>query len=76
MSGHLLGNSYSLGLRYVLFVEVPDCQLSFFPPQFFKQLFVLGISFLLRHFLIIAHFYLLIHKDWQLCYICPLFLSF
>ena len=35
LSGRLLGNSYSLGLRYVLYLEVPDCVSSFFPTSFF-----------------------------------------
>ena len=32
LSGRLLGNSCSLGLRYVFLVLVPKCHFSFFPP--------------------------------------------
>ena len=37
----MLGNSCSLGLRYVLFVLVLECQFSFFPSSVFGE----GISF-------------------------------
>ena len=36
VSGHLLGNSCSLGLRYVFLVYVPNCQFTFFLSWFLE----------------------------------------
>ena len=45
VSGHLLGNSGFLGLRYVLFALVPDCQFSLSDLWFWSGTFVLIAPF-------------------------------
>ena len=45
VSGHLLGNSDFLGLRYVLFALVPDCQFSLSDLWFWSGTFVLIVPF-------------------------------
>ena len=37
LSGRLLGNSCSLGLRYVFLVYVPKCHFNFFPTARFME---------------------------------------
>ena len=45
VSGHLLGNSGFLGLRYVLFALVPDCQFSLSDLWFWSGTFILIAPF-------------------------------
>ena len=42
LSGHLLRNSCSLGLQYVI---LPTCQFSFFPPRFWEWGFLSDCAF-------------------------------
>ena len=57
LGGRLFGSGCSLRLQCVFLVHVSDCQFSFFFPT---SVFGVGISFLLRLFLIIAYLYLYI----------------